>query len=291
MANPKPLNRQVLVITGASSGIGLSTALLAAKRGVRVVLAARHADSLHPVAEQIIRDGGQALGVAVDVGVREQVDALARVAIEHFGRIDGWVNAAGVDMRGPLEEADEDDSHRLFDTNFWGAVNGSLAALPFLRASNGTLINIGNDVADAVLPGQGMYAATKFAVKGFTAALRVEVEELEGAPVCIALIEPALISARNVAANEPLPALPKIDEQLVAEAILEAAVDDIRDIRMGDTTHANGQAIQPLPMPDGNPSSATRGRPRRMLPHWVPEVKVFAPGMDDTALRERAGGC
>lgn len=297
MAKPTPLNRQVLVITGACRGIGRSTALLAAKRGVRLVLAARREESLHALAAQINRAGGQVLVVAVDVGVREQVDALARVAIEHFGRIDGWVNAAGVAMRGPLEEADEDDSHRLFDTNFWGVVNGSLAALPFLRASNGTLINIGNDVADAVVPGQGMYAATKFAVKGFTAALRVEVEELEGAPVRIALIEPAVVCARNVAANEPEPALPQIDEQLVAEAILEAAVDGVSDIRIGDTTHAIDRTFRPLSVL-GDAPPLLGGRSRQALPRWVPESnaftpEVYAPEADDAEYgsRERARGC
>jgi NADP-dependent 3-hydroxy acid dehydrogenase YdfG len=292
MPKLKPLNRQVLVITGASSGIGLATALLAAERGVRVVLAARCEDSLRAVAAQITRAGGQVLVAAVDVGVREQVDALARITIEHFGRIDAWVNAAGLAMHGPLEEAEEHDSHRLFDTNFWGVVNGSLAALPYLRASSGTLINIGNDVADAVVPGQGMYVATKFAVKGFTAALRVEIEELEGAPVRIALIEPAMVSARTLAANEPEPAVPQIDERLVAEAILEAAVDGVCDIRGGDAAHASDQTFMSLPERGDSPAPVAHAHHRQDIPRWSPHGGAFAVDMDADfyVARERAQG-
>jgi NADP-dependent 3-hydroxy acid dehydrogenase YdfG len=293
MAKLKPLNRQVLVITGASSGIGLATALLAAGRGTRVVLAAQCEDGLRTIAAQITRAVGQVLVAAVDVGVREQVDALARVSIEHFGRIDAWVNAAGLAMHGPLEEAEEDDSHRLFDTNFWGVVNGSLAALPYLRASSGTLINIGNDVADVVLPGQGMYAATKFAVKGFTAALRVEIEELEGAPVRIALIEPAVVGARKPAANEPEPAVPQISEGLVAEAILRVAVDGVCDIRGDDAAHVNAQTFMALPEPDDRLAPFAHRHHRQDLPRWSPHGGALAVDMDADfhAAGARAQGC
>lgn len=293
MAKLKPLNRQVLVITGASSGIGLATALLAAERGMRVVLAAQREDSLRTIAAQITRAGGQVLVAAVDVGMREQVDALARVSIEHFGRIDAWVNAAGLAMHGPLEEAEEHDSHRLFDTNFWGVVNGSLAALPYLRASSGTLVNIGNDVADAVIPGQGMYAATKFAVKGFTAALRVEIEELEGAPVRIALIEPAVVSARKLVATGQESAVPPIDEPRVAEAILEAVVDGVYDVRGGHAAHVGDQAFMSLPeLSDRLPPVAHRPH-RQDLPRWSPHGGALAVDMDADfyVAGERAQGC
>ncbi len=294
MAKLKPLNRQVLVITGASSGIGLATALLAAERGMRVVLAAQREDSVRTIAAQITRAGGQVLVAAVDVGVREQVDALARVSIEHFGRIDAWVNAAGLALYGPLEEAEEHDSHRLFDTNFWGVVNGSLAALPYLRASSGTLINIGNDVVDAEVPGQGMYVATKFAVKGFTAALRVEIEELEGAPVRIALIEPAVVSACNLAANEPEPAVPQISERLVAEAILEAAVEGVHEIRGGDATHVGDQTFMLRPERGDRLAPVAHGRHRQDVLRWSPHGGARAVDVDAAdfyAAGERAQGC
>ena len=93
-----------------------------------------------------------------------------------------------------LDEVEDDDSRRLFDTNFWGVVYGSLAALPFLRRQGGALINVGSEVSEAIVPLQGMYSATKHAVKGFTDALRVEVMEVDKAPVSITLIQPTAVN-------------------------------------------------------------------------------------------------
>ena len=114
----------------------------------------------------------------------------------------------------------EDDSRRLFDTNFWGIVNGSLAALPYLKANGGALINIGSEVSEAIVPLQGMYSASKHAVKGFTDALRVEVEELDRAPVTITLIQPTAVDtpypqhAKNYMDKEPRLPPPLIDPRM-----------------------------------------------------------------------------
>lgn len=144
-ARLKPLDQQIMVITGASSGIGLCTALLAAEKGARVVLAARSGDTLEAVVKQIAEAGREAIAVPTDVGDREQLQDLAAAAIQRFGRIDTWVNDAGVAIYGRLDELSEADSRRLFDTNFWGVVNGSLVALPYLRQSGGALINLGSE--------------------------------------------------------------------------------------------------------------------------------------------------
>jgi len=186
----KPVEEQVIVITGASSGIGLATAQAAAQRGATVVLAARSIDTLERICKDIEGAGGRAIAVEVDVGRREDVERLAQTVIDRFGRIDTWINNAGVAIYGRLDQVSEEDSRRLFDTNFWGVVNGSLAALPHLRTQGGALINVGSEVSDAVVPLQGMYSASKHAVKGFTDALRIEVEELDDAPVSITLIQP-----------------------------------------------------------------------------------------------------
>src|SRR5690606_8734684 len=183
MAQHKPLDQQVIVVTGASSGIGLCTALAAAEQGARVVLAARSLDVLEEAVATIVAAGGQALATQCDVSRRADVDAVARLAHQRFGGIDTWVNNAGVSIYWRLEEVGEADSRRLFDVNFWGVVNGSLAALPFLRASGGVLVNLGSEVSDAVVPLQGMYSASKHAVKGFTDALRVEEEHVGDSPV------------------------------------------------------------------------------------------------------------
>jgi short-subunit dehydrogenase len=247
----RPLDQQVIVITGASSGIGLATAEAAAKRGAKLVLTARSEATLAEVVRRIKRAGGEAIYVPADVGSRQQVEAVARAAVERFGRIDTWINDAGVSIYGRLDEISEEDNRRLFDTNFWGVVNGSLAALPHLLKQGGALINLGSEVSDAVIALQGMYSASKHAVKGFTDALRVELEEMDGAPISITLIQPTAVDtpfpqhARNYMAREPKLPAPRLDPRKVADAILDAAVDPARDVTVGlvaklDTALAKG---------------------------------------------------
>jgi short-subunit dehydrogenase len=235
----KPLDQQVIVITGASSGIGLATAESAAKQGARLVLAARSEQTLHEIVQRINAAGGDAIYVTADVGDRKQVQGVAEAAVQRFGRIDTWVNDAGVSIYGRLDEVSEEDSRRLFDTNFWGVVNGSLIALPYLKKQGGALINVGSEVSEAVVPLQGMYSASKHAVKGFTDALRVEIEEVDKAQVSITLIQPTAVDtpypqhARNYMDEEPKLPTPRIEPEKVAEAILKAAVKHERDVKVG----------------------------------------------------------
>jgi NAD(P)-dependent dehydrogenase (short-subunit alcohol dehydrogenase family) len=241
----KPLNEQVIVITGASSGIGLATAEKAAERGARVVLAARSEEAARTIAEGIVSRGGHARFVSCDVSDREQVRQLARAALETFGGIDTWVNNAGVSIYGRLDEVSEEDSRRLFETNFWGVYHGSLAALPHLKVNGGALINVGSEVSEAVVPLQGMYSASKHAVKGFTDALRVEIEELDHAPVSITLIQPTATNtpfpqhARNYMDKEPKLPEPLDKPEDVAEAILDAAVNPTRSKKVGSLSKVN----------------------------------------------------
>ncbi|HEX4610193.1 MAG TPA: SDR family oxidoreductase, partial [Urbifossiella sp.] len=200
----KKIQDQVVVVTGASSGIGLATAELLAGKGAAVVLAARSDETLGEVVGRIAAAGGKAVAVPCDVTDRAQVDRLAAAAVEKFGRIDTWVNNAGLGLWGRLDETPEADARKLFDVNFWGLVNGCLAALPHLKTQGGALINVGSEVSEAYAPLQGMYVATKHAVKGYTDCLRVEIEEVDKAPVSITLIQPGATDtpfpqhARNV---------------------------------------------------------------------------------------------
>jgi short-subunit dehydrogenase len=225
----KKLADQVIVITGASSGIGLATAEAAAKRGAKVVLAARSGDTLEEIVGRIMAAGGDALAVVCDVTDAAQVERLAAAAVARYGRIDTWVNNAGLGMWGRLDETVEADARRMFDINFWGMVHGSLAALPHLKKAGGALINIGSEVSDDYPPIQGMYAATKHAVKGYTDALRVEIELVDKAPVSITLIQPQAVDtpfpqhARNFTDREPMLPKPMVEPQKVADAILHAA--------------------------------------------------------------------
>src|SRR3569833_1373855 len=188
----KPVREQVIVITGATSGIGLATAKQAAKRGASVVLNARAEEDLQIVAQEINELGAQVAYVAGDVADIEAMRNLAQTAIREFGRIDTWVNNAGVSMYGLLEEVSIVDARRLFDTNYWGTVHGSLVALEHLKRSGGALINVGSELSEAVIPLQGHYNASKHALKGFTETLRIELEK-EKAPVSVTLVEPSAI--------------------------------------------------------------------------------------------------
>jgi short-subunit dehydrogenase len=241
----KPLNEQVIVITGASSGIGLATAQCAAKQGAKLVLAARSEQTMNDIVARLTADGAEAIFVPCDVANRQQVDAVAQAAVTRFGRIDTWVNDAGVAIYGRLDEVSDADNRRLFETNFWGVVNGSLAALPHLKANGGALINIGSEVSEAVVPLLGMYSASKHAVKGFTDALRVEIEDVDKAPVSVTLIQPTATGtpfpqhARNYQEKEPKLPTPMIDPQQVAEAILDAAVKPTRATRVGAMSKVN----------------------------------------------------
>jgi len=235
----KPLNQQVIVITGASSGIGLATAQDAAKAGARVVLAARSGDVLEAIVATLVKQGHEAIHVVADVADRDQVQRIADAAIDRFGRIDTWANVAGVTIYGKLDEVLDADSRRLFDVNFWGMVHGSLVALPHLRRHGGALINVGSEASEVAVPLQGMYSASKHAVKGFTDALRIETEQLDEAPVSITLIQPTAVNtplpdkARNYLDRQPKLPTPQLDPHRVAAAILQSAVTPTRDMKVG----------------------------------------------------------
>lgn len=286
MANHLPIDQQVIAITGASSGIGLCTAMLAAERGARVVMIARSDTTLADAAEVIRQRGGQALAVHADVARRDQIDDAVAQAIGAYGRIDTWVNNAGVGIYGRIEDVGEDDARRMFDVNFWGVVNGSLAVLPHLRDSAGTLVNVGSEVSEAVVPLQGFYTASKHAVKGFTDALRVELELVESAPVSIVLIQPTAVEtpypehARNYMDREPKLPFPGIAPVQVAEAILAAAVDGGRDIKVGLSASVNVALNQLLPSVADRLAALQAENQQRDDPPRDPEGTLWRPGED-----------
>ncbi len=249
----KKLADQVMVITGASSGIGLATAESAANAGAKVVLAARSKAALEQIAARLEAAGGEALAVATDVADEAQVKALADAAVTRFGRIDTWVNNAGLGMWGRLDQTETAEARKLYDVNFWGVVHGSMAALPHLKKQGGALINVGSEVSDDYPPIQGMYASTKHAVKGYTDALRVEIEGLDKAPVSITLIQPQAVDtpfpqhARNFTDKEPMLPKPMVEPQQVADAILHAAQHPIRAKAVGGMSVLNTTMARVIP--------------------------------------------
>lgn len=237
-AQLKKVSEQVLVITGASSGIGLTTAKMAAERGARVVLAARDEEGLRQAVEEIRGAGGEAVYVVADVADPEEVQKIADTAIQTFGGFDTWVNNAGISIYGRALEIPTDEAHRLFETNYWGMVNGCKAAVPHLRHKGGVLINVGSVVSDRAVPLQSHYSASKHAVKGFTDSLRMELEE-EGLPVAVTLIKPAAINtpfpehAQSYLENEPTLPAPVYAPEEAARGILACAEKPRRELFIG----------------------------------------------------------
>ena len=240
----KPLKEQVVVVTGASSGIGRETALQLAGKGASVVLAARNEEALNEVARQVRERGGQALIVVTDVGVWEQVERLASEAAARFGRIDTWVNNAGVSEYATLEDIPVADMERIIQVNLLGTMYGVKAALPFLKQQKtAAIINIGSGLGMRAIPLQGTYCTTKHAVKGFSESLRTEL--LHDHPqISVTLIMPGAIntpfyrSARNRMGFRPQPPPPVYGVEAVAEAIVFAATHPRRDIYVGSGSKA-----------------------------------------------------
>jgi NADP-dependent 3-hydroxy acid dehydrogenase YdfG len=202
----KHLATQVIVITGATSQIGLATARMASKQGATLVLAASSATTLDRLASEIRQAGGVVLALPVDVAVKDQVEALGRAAVQRFGRVDTWINAGmtlgDADDIKPLQIA-----ARLFKTHYWGAKHGASVALGLMKQDGGAIINL--DSA----------ASARHGVKGLTDALRSDIEA-DGVPVSVTLVH-AADTTRDALHHAP---------RAVAEAILQAAQEPQRDV-------------------------------------------------------------
>ena len=285
----KPIAEQVVVVTGASSGIGLSTVRLLAERGARgLVLVSRNGAALHDLARELAGRGTPAIAVVADTGRRQDVQRVAKRAIEEFGGFDTWVNGAAVALYGTSEQVPVEDQRRLFEVNYWGVVNGSLIAASHLRRRGGAIINIGSVLSDRTMILQTAYSASKHAVKAFSDGLRMELEQ-DGAPVSVTLVKPSAIDtpysehARSYLEEaERLPPM-VYDPRLVAEAIAFAAEHPKRDMTVGLSGYMIGLLGAVLPrLTDrvmewlGTSSQTTGQRARR--------------GMRDNLYRPRQDG-
>ncbi len=249
-----PLAQQAIVVTGASSGIGLAIAEQAAAAGARVTIVAREQAALDAIAQRLQETHRTpVMALAADVGVRAEVDAVARAVVERHGSFHTWINNAGVGLVGSVLDAwDEAQARRLMDTNYWGTVHGSLAAVAHLRRQGGTLINVASIAADHAVPLQTAYSASKHAVKGFTDGLRQELLA-EGAPVAVVLVKPAAIGSPLIehvahpAGRRPRLVSPLYDPRDAARAILRAAVHPQRDLEIGGVAGLNGVASSVSP--------------------------------------------
>lgn len=238
----KKLNEQIIVITGATSGIGLATVKRAVRHGAKLVLAARNEKVLQNICGEITDAGGEATYVVADVGKEDEVQRIADTAIDKFGGFDTWVNNAGVIVFSDLKDLPTDEHQRIFQTNYWGVVYGSQAAQKHFRTrtDGGTLINVASINAQMPVPILGAYSASKAAVKAYSDVLRMELGH-EGAPVRVSVIMPSGISTpisdhgRSHMADRGKVMPPLYDAELVADTILTAAQKKIRQITVGDT--------------------------------------------------------
>ncbi len=241
-ADGSGLRGAVVVITGASSGIGRATARAFAAHGARLVLAARRARLLETAVRECERAGGEALAVPTDVTEARQVEHLAAQAAERFGGIDIWVNNAGVLLLGTFEDTPGEALRRVMEVNFFGCVNGCAAALPRLRArGGGMLINVASMEGKSAVAYATAYAASKHAVVGFTQALRQDLRD-SGIDVCTvlpaAIDTPLFQHSGNYTGRAIRPPRPVYDVEKVAEAIVRCARYPKPEVAVGAAGHA-----------------------------------------------------
>jgi short-subunit dehydrogenase len=240
----KRISEQVIVITGATSGIGLATAREAIARGARVVLTARNEEDLAEIATDL---GERAAWVGADVADPRAIELVRDTAIARFGGFDTWINNAGLSLYGDLASLDVIEARRLFDVNFWGVVHGTSVALAYLRERGGAIVNVGSALAPRDVPFEGMFTASKSAVQAYTESLRAECER-DGLPVGISLVRPANVDtpfmehARNHLGGQPPVRGPVYAPAVVAEVLLHCAEHGKRDVKVGRV----GKKVEPV---------------------------------------------
>ena len=231
---------KVIIITGASSGIGEATALLLAERGAKVVLGARRADKLEALAKRITAAGGEAIYAETDIKKRDDLTALVKLAVDHFGKLDVLINNAGI---GPISLFDDlrvEDWDEMIDVNIKGTLYGIAAALPVFRKQGfGHVVNVISTAGLKIVPQQGIYAATKNAVRTITEALRQEA----GPDLRVTGVSPGFVhtdfaesmtnpevKAQIIAARDKMAITPDAIARAIAFAIEQPANVDVGDI-------------------------------------------------------------
>jgi NAD(P)-dependent dehydrogenase (short-subunit alcohol dehydrogenase family) len=235
----KPIHEQVIAVVGASSGIGRAVALAFARRGAKVVAAARGEPGLRSLTDEIRRAGGEAEYVVADVADYNQVRAIADRAIEQYGRLDTWVHCAAVALYATFEQTTPEEFRRVIEVNLLGQAYGAMVALPHLkRTGRGALIHISSIEARRAFPYHSAYAASKHGIAGMLDALRLELEHA-GVPISVTNIMPGSINtplfdkARTKIGVKPMGMPPIYQPDIVVDAILYAAENPVRDIVVG----------------------------------------------------------
>lgn len=235
----KPLDEQVIVIFGASSGIGRETAKRFAARGAKVVVSARTDEGLQSLVEEITQAGGVAQALPADATEFAQVRGVAEAAVARFGRLDTWAHVASVALYGLFDELKPEEFKRVIDTNLTGVAYGAMAALPHLKRDGGAFIGVSSVLGERSVPMLSAYSAAKHGVVGLLESLRMEMA-YEKAPVSVTAILPGSINtpffnkAKTKMGVKPMGMPPIYPPELVAAAILYAAAHPVRDLVVGD---------------------------------------------------------
>ena len=224
---------RVIVITGASSGFGKGAALKLAERGASLVLAARRGDVLQDLAAKCREAGGEAEVVETDVSDHEQVERLAQAAIDRFGRLDVWINDAGVGALGRFDEVPLKDHLAVIDTNLKGVISGTHAALKIFRGQQrGTIINVSSGLGKIPAPYYGSYVASKFGIVGLDDSIRQELKLNKETGIHVCTVMPMAMDtnffdhAANYTGKEPQPVGPLYDPEKVVDELVKLSTAD-----------------------------------------------------------------
>jgi NAD(P)-dependent dehydrogenase (short-subunit alcohol dehydrogenase family) len=248
----RKLKDAVIVVTGASSGIGRETALQLAREGARLVIAARREDPLETLQQECEQAGAQCLVVPTDVSVEDEVNTLAARAVQRFGRIDGWVNNAGVYALGSLEQTPLHVYRRVMDVNYFGVVHGTRAAAAHMKSQphGGVIVNVSSEAGSISPALASAYTASKHAVRGFTSAVR---QEFLKTPVELSNVMPAGIDtplfehAANFSGMEAKAPAPVYPPEKVARVILKMLVKPEAEIYVGTVGPVMGAFRHAMP--------------------------------------------
>jgi short-subunit dehydrogenase len=238
---PRKLRDAVVVITGASSGIGRATALRFAERGATVVVAARREQALNEVVREIEQRGGRGLAVSTDVTDEGAVQALARRALVTFGRIDVWVNNAALSLFGRFEETPPEDYRRVIEVDLFGYIHGARAALPIFREQgSGVLINTASIVATIPQPYTSPYVISKHGIRALGMSLRQELSLDGGHDIHVCTVMPATVDtpffqhAANYTGRAVKAMPPVVSADRVASTIVSLAERPRREVIVGN---------------------------------------------------------
>lgn len=242
MASPEKRTREVVVITGASAGVGRATAQAFARQGARIGLLARGRDGLEGARADVENEGGKALAIPTDVANSQEVEAAAEAVEKTFGPIDIWVNNAMTTVFAPLKQIAAEDFKRATEVTYLGTVYGTMAALKRMSVRDrGTIVQVGSALAYRSIPLQAPYCGAKHAIRGFTDSLRSELIH-DGSKIHITMVQmPALNTpqfswCKTKLSRHPQPVPPIFQPEVAAKAIVWAAHNKRREVYVGGTT-------------------------------------------------------